>query len=129
MNASEPTQQSVLLRASLRILLVLTFFGVLLTTNQPTASAQQCAPGCPQVRIVNCTWPPIVYNVQFFMCCNGMQVFGPFINVPPAPAPGQCSVFFWAPPMPCTVIGVANIVPPPPAGWFYNPATCTLDIF
>lgn len=133
MNTSQLMQRSVILR----IVMALSLFGVMLLTSQPTASAQQCAPGCAPVTINNCTQPPRAYNVQFVMCCNGLQALSPFIAIPPAPPlpvpppppPFPCFTFVWAPPAGCTILGVANILPPPPAGWFFNPATCTLQIF
>lgn len=125
------TEPRSIMRTSLRLFAVLAFFGLMLLINQPTASAQVCAPGCPTVIIRNCTWPPIQYHIQFILCCDGMQVISPVVGAPIAPPP--CSVVEWVVPEPCTIIpspfSVWNITPPPPSGWSYNPATCTLNIY
>lgn len=119
-------QHQTLVRASAQLLAVLTFLGVLLLIHHPVASAQDCTPGCAAVIIRNCTWPPIQYHIQFVLCCDGEEVISPIVGAPIGPPP--CFVAEWIVPEPCTAIGVWNIIPPPPAGWFYNPATCTLHI-
>lgn len=125
------TESHSILRASLRLFAALALFGVMLVMNPTTTSAQQCdmALGCTSVQIANCTWPPMVYDVEFLLCCGGLQVINPIVNVPPALGPGQCFSFIWAPPAGCTVIGVWNIMPPPPLGWSFDPTTCTLTMF
>lgn len=134
------TQQRAFLRASFRLLAVLAFFGVMLVTSQPTASAQQtaaapCPPTCTAVMMYNCVWPPVVYQVKFLLCCNGTLVTTPPLVVPaPAAPPPPCAMTPYVPPSTSScptpvVIGVAGISPMPPGGYVFDPVNCTLKIF
>lgn len=119
-------QHHALLRASARLLAVLAFFGLMLVMNQPTASAQCMPNNCVNVRVFNCTIPPTVYQVKFFLCCGGVTMVSPTIVVPPAPCTTPAIVY--TAPAGCTVIGLAGISPTPIAGWIFTPGNCTLRI-
>lgn len=128
---SVPTKQQAFLKASLRLFAVLAFFGVMLATNQPTASAQDCdaSVGCPVIRIVNCTWEPMRYVIEPLLCCDGRAVVGPRFRVPAAISPDECSISRYVAPEPCVVIGIWSINPPPPFGWYFDLANCTLYLY
>lgn len=125
------TKHQMFLRASLRLFFALAFFGGMLLLHSPSVSAQDCDvdAGCPVVRIFNCTWEPIDYDVEFILCCEKRAVVGPKFPVRQATSPDECAETRYVAPRPCTVIGVWNINPPPPFGWFFDITNCTLYIY
>lgn len=131
---SQQKQRRSFVSTSLRLFAALAFLGIMLVTNQTTTKAQECAPGCNIVDITNCMAPARGAEILFLLCCNGVLSTMPAI-LGPAPAPPMvCSRVGFAPGLGCTVVGVVNItsIPPwapPPTGWNYNPALCTLYIW
>lgn len=124
---SVPQQHSTLVRATLHVLAILVLFGSTLLATSSTASAQPCSPGsCTNVTIFNCSNPPMPYDVEFLLCCNGITMISPIINVPPTPC-GSVSFVYTLPPG-CTILGVWNVMPPW-ATYTFNPASCTLVMF
>jgi hypothetical protein len=118
-------QHPIFTRVSLRLLAALVFVSITAVSNQPMALAQQCdmALGCTAVTIDNRTMPSQTYDVEFLLCCDGMEVIGPVVTVPSSPP-----IMPWVPPSPCVVIGVWSITPWPAPGWIFNPHTCLLTI-
>lgn len=124
---SVPQQQSTLVRVSLHLLAVLVLVSTMVLVTSSTASAQPCSPGsCTNVTIFNCSNPPMPYDVEFLLCCNGNMVISPIVNVPPTPC-GSVS-FFYTPPPGCTILNVWNVMPPW-ATYTFNFASCTLVMF
>lgn len=119
-------QHQTFVRASARLLAIISFLGLMLVMNQTTASAQCIPNNCNSIRIFNCATPPIFYQARFILCCGGVTMFSPIIPVPP----GSCAMpsLVYTAPAGCTVIGVAGVMPVPAGGWVFNPANCLFKI-